>query len=400
VSATAHTLTGLDFPPGLLYGRRGQWVRDDEAGAVRLGLNPLASPDAEEVVFVQLPAPGERLVRGEPFGVVELPHRSVPLIAPVNGEVLAPNVALEDTPELVAGDPYGEGYLLDVEGVHADELRDLLGREEATLHYSDVALELPFEATVRIEPGHRWPARFDMTIGGRTAVRARVFPEDANETISPDWLLGDRWTVEATIGDRAEQWDYEVAGQGRIDGRRTWEVRVTARALPAAGGSVADGDGAPAGPTPARALHIDRASGALLAWDLILPGTGRPAQRFWNPRGADVFLWTEPHDPQVLDMPLLPPGDEDRTREVPEHEDTASPAITQRCRFLQGGQRVEVTMGATIEDPEGRRRSLRARQVWEEGSPWWREAERIVDDEPVVVARLMPGHANEEDPRP
>lgn len=110
----------IDYPDNLLYRDSHEWLTTDEPR--RVGVSDFAQDELGDVVFVELPEPGDPLAAGEPFGVIESIKAVSDLYSPVDGEVVAVNEALFDQPELVNEDPYGEGWLLEVEVAGKDDL--------------------------------------------------------------------------------------------------------------------------------------------------------------------------------------------------------------------------------------------------------------------------------------
>jgi glycine cleavage system H protein len=96
-------------------------VRETGDGVVRVGITDFAQASLGDIVFVELPAPDAATTPGEPFGEIESTKSVSELYAPVAGTVTARNDALEDTPELVNTDPYGEGWIVEIRlaGEHA-----------------------------------------------------------------------------------------------------------------------------------------------------------------------------------------------------------------------------------------------------------------------------------------
>ncbi|QIO23630.1 glycine cleavage system protein GcvH [Haloarcula sp. JP-L23] len=118
----------FDVPDDLRYLESHEWVRVDDATA-RVGITDFAQDELGDVVFVELPDEGEELTAGEEFGVVESIKAVSDVYAPVSGTVTAVNDALFDEPELVNEDPFGEGWMLEVELADAGELDDLLSAD-------------------------------------------------------------------------------------------------------------------------------------------------------------------------------------------------------------------------------------------------------------------------------
>ena len=114
-----------ETPDDRRYLETHEWARV-EGDAARVGISDFAQDELGDVVFVELPDVGDEVARGEAFGVIESIKAVSDLYAPVSGPVTAVNDALEGRPELVNEDPYGEGWLLEVELADADEVDDLL----------------------------------------------------------------------------------------------------------------------------------------------------------------------------------------------------------------------------------------------------------------------------------
>lgn len=113
----------MTTPDDLRYTRSHEWVRLGAADGdtARVGISDYAQDQLGDVVFVQLPPPGDVLAAGQSFGEVESTKSVSELYAPVAGEVVAVNTELEDRPELVNSDPYGEGWMVELRPV-ADAL--------------------------------------------------------------------------------------------------------------------------------------------------------------------------------------------------------------------------------------------------------------------------------------
>jgi glycine cleavage system H protein len=99
------------IPDDLVYSEQDEWARV-EGDRVTVGITDYAQQQLGDVVFVELPAVGTSIARGEPFGVIESVKAVSDLFAPLSGEVIAVNEALASRPELVNEDCYGEGWML------------------------------------------------------------------------------------------------------------------------------------------------------------------------------------------------------------------------------------------------------------------------------------------------
>jgi glycine cleavage system H protein len=114
------------IPDDLRYTEAHEWVREADNGVVRVGITDYAQAQLGDVVFVDLPAVGDTVTAGTPCGEVESTKSVAELYAPVSGEVVAVNGALEGSPELVNSGPYGDGWMFEVraEDARLDALLD------------------------------------------------------------------------------------------------------------------------------------------------------------------------------------------------------------------------------------------------------------------------------------
>jgi glycine cleavage system H protein len=101
-------------PDELRYTEAHEWVRESGDGVLRIGITDYAQSQLGDVVYVDLPDVGQKITGGEPCGEVESTKSVSEIYAPVSGEVVAVNEALEARPELVNSGPYDEGWMLDV----------------------------------------------------------------------------------------------------------------------------------------------------------------------------------------------------------------------------------------------------------------------------------------------
>jgi glycine cleavage system H protein len=101
----------MSVPGDLQYTKSHEWVRVED-GVATVGITDHAQDELGDVVFVELPEMGATLAAGDPFGAVESVKAVSDLYAPVGGEVVEVNGALEDSPEKINEDPYGEGWIL------------------------------------------------------------------------------------------------------------------------------------------------------------------------------------------------------------------------------------------------------------------------------------------------
>jgi glycine cleavage system H protein len=118
-----------EIPAELYYTEEHEWVQRTGDGTLRVGITDYAQSALGDVVFVQLPDVGADVTAGESFGEVESTKSVSDLYAPVSAKVVAVNGDLEASPQLVNSDPYGEGWLVDLQLDAAavdDSLRGLL----------------------------------------------------------------------------------------------------------------------------------------------------------------------------------------------------------------------------------------------------------------------------------
>ncbi|OXM72351.1 MULTISPECIES: glycine cleavage system protein GcvH [Amycolatopsis] len=116
----------MSAPEELRYTEEHEWVATRADDVVRVGITEYAQDQLGDVVFVDLPEAGKSVTAGEPFGEVESTKSVSELFAPVDGEVVAVNDAVADSPELINSDPYGEGWLVEIKVSDADAVAGLL----------------------------------------------------------------------------------------------------------------------------------------------------------------------------------------------------------------------------------------------------------------------------------
>ena len=119
----------FEVPEECRYLETHEWARRDDE-AVRVGITDFAQDELGDVVFVELPAVGETVAQDEEFGVIESIKAVSDLYAPVGGEVTSTNENLFDAPELVNEDPFGDGWMLEVELEDESDLEALLPADE------------------------------------------------------------------------------------------------------------------------------------------------------------------------------------------------------------------------------------------------------------------------------
>ena len=118
-----------DIPGDLQYVKSHEWVRIED-GIATIGITDHAQDALNDIVYVELPSVGDTFDRDDEFGVVESVKSVSDLFMPVGGEVIEVNGALEDQPETLNDDPYGEGWIIKVRMTSASDANDLLSADE------------------------------------------------------------------------------------------------------------------------------------------------------------------------------------------------------------------------------------------------------------------------------
>jgi len=118
-----------EVPVELGYAATHEWAKQDEEGLIVIGISDHAQDALGDIVYVELPEVGQQIVAGEEAGVVESVKAASDIYAPVSGAVAEINDALEDSPETVNQDPYGDGWFFKLKVTDERELDDLLDAE-------------------------------------------------------------------------------------------------------------------------------------------------------------------------------------------------------------------------------------------------------------------------------
>ena len=115
----------MEFPKELKYSKDHEWLRV-EGGNAYIGITEFAQGELGDIVFVDVDTEGEELEKEEVFGSIEAVKTVSDLFMPINGKVLSFNTKLEDNPELINTDPYGEGWVIKIAISDVSELVELL----------------------------------------------------------------------------------------------------------------------------------------------------------------------------------------------------------------------------------------------------------------------------------
>ncbi len=120
----------MKIPENLFYAKTHEWLRKEEENKVRVGLTSHAQSQLGDVVYVELPALDTNVETGKTCAVVESVKTAYDIYAPVSGKVTEVNNNLENKPQLVNEDPYGEGWFFVIEMDDPQQLKNLLSNKE------------------------------------------------------------------------------------------------------------------------------------------------------------------------------------------------------------------------------------------------------------------------------
>lgn len=115
----------MNFPDDLKYTNDHEWVKVDGKVGI-IGVTDHAQGELGDVVYIDIPDPEAELAVGDSFGTIEAVKTVADIFAPISGKIIEVNEALNDAPETVNNDPYGEGWMVKIEMSNPDELKDLL----------------------------------------------------------------------------------------------------------------------------------------------------------------------------------------------------------------------------------------------------------------------------------
>jgi glycine cleavage system H protein len=116
----------MEFPEDLRYTKEHEWARDEGNGRVRVGITDFAQDALGDVVYVDVPEVGTSVTASQAFSEVESTKSVSDVYAPVSGSVIERNAALEERPELVNEQPYGDGWIVALAMTDAAELDGLM----------------------------------------------------------------------------------------------------------------------------------------------------------------------------------------------------------------------------------------------------------------------------------
>lgn len=121
------------FPSDLKYTHDHEWLRANSA-SWSVGITQFAVDQLGDITLVDLPKEGDLVTKGQRFGTIESVKSVSDLYAPVSGRVVSINAALKDSPELVNSEPYGKGWMIELEPTEKSELDELMAPDAYTAH--------------------------------------------------------------------------------------------------------------------------------------------------------------------------------------------------------------------------------------------------------------------------
>ena len=119
----------MNIPEDLIYTEEHEWVRVIREKAI-IGITNFAQSQLGDIIFLELPDVADKIIAGEPFGEIEAVKTVSELYAPVNGIILEVNNSLEDFPEKVNQDCYGDGWIIKIKPENKIDKEDLLDHEQ------------------------------------------------------------------------------------------------------------------------------------------------------------------------------------------------------------------------------------------------------------------------------
>ncbi len=120
----------MNFPADLKYSKEHEWIKVAGDGTALVGITDFAQSELGDIVYVEVETVGEKVDKDEVFGTIEAVKTVSDLFMPVDAEVLEFNEKLEDAPELVNSDPYGEGWIVKIKVLDASQLDDLMDAQQ------------------------------------------------------------------------------------------------------------------------------------------------------------------------------------------------------------------------------------------------------------------------------
>lgn len=115
----------MNYPENLKYSEDHEWVKID-GNIATIGITEFAQSELGDVVFIELPKVDDELNENEPFGTIEAVKTVSDMLSPLSGKVMEVNESLNDKPETINSDPYEKGWIIKIEFLDKDELKNLM----------------------------------------------------------------------------------------------------------------------------------------------------------------------------------------------------------------------------------------------------------------------------------
>ncbi len=115
----------MNIPDELRYTNDHEWIKLED-GIATVGISEFAQGELGDVVYVELPEPGDTFEKGAAFGSIEAVKAVADLFCPISGEIVEINEALEDEPQVINDDPYGRGWMIKIKAADVSEFDELL----------------------------------------------------------------------------------------------------------------------------------------------------------------------------------------------------------------------------------------------------------------------------------
>lgn len=115
-----------EIPDHLRYTEEHEWIEVEEEGVATIGITDFAQGELGDIVFVELPQPGDKLAQGETLGTIEAVKTVEDMFVPLTGEVVEINTALEEDPTLINSSPYHDGWIVKIRMKDKTEMERLM----------------------------------------------------------------------------------------------------------------------------------------------------------------------------------------------------------------------------------------------------------------------------------
>ena len=123
----------MNIPDNLKYTKDHEWIKV-EGNSATVGITDFAQGELGDIVFIEIETQGEELAKHDVFGTIEAVKTVSDLFMPISGEVLEVNPKIQDTPEIVNKDPYGDGWLIKIKIANASEIAELMDTSAYKTH--------------------------------------------------------------------------------------------------------------------------------------------------------------------------------------------------------------------------------------------------------------------------